>query len=742
MALIRLDVEVTGTAEAEAALRGVDGTARDAADALRLLDRGFGGSEDAAEKADRAFEQAGASSGQLDRLLAALDATVRRVDAGLDALASAATRAARAKRDAAGAGKEVGGAFEGINSGVKKALDPFGDVVERMGQVEDIFRVFSGFVVFEAVDAIAGWAQELYAATDAGKEAARWQKAVADALGDVKGRLDALAGSTDIEALDPERYARLGAAIATVKEEEEEYTAALQTAIEAQLRVNEARADYERVKANPDAARFGEGVAQEAKELGAFERALTGAKTEAEKLRASLIAKRDAAEQVTREIEGATKASQEASRQWATEARQLVDGAVAWGEYWQAVARGSAGSTGLADNVIRWHASFANAIEDTVASVGKAIAAHDSRAEAARREAAALAKLREEQARTFATDETVAVMELDLDALELEAVGAVRKDPLDDPTVDALVRAIEEQIQDGMHGLDLTLPGGFDLAAALDGELKDPIEESSASFEQWADVASQAIGSVASAVGSIGDALAAVTESRLAPLRNELTKLEEGLEAAEAAERLAQSERDRARSAEEIAAADEKIASAGKKRAAAEQGVYQAKLALIDAEEEAAEQAKRIKVLEMALQGAQAAADALKMGALALEFGSKGNIPGAVAAGASAVAYIAAAAAYGVGAAAVASTPTARQQRPTAPGADGDEIGRPDDASRRGAGRGNGDGVTYIVNVTAGAIVSDKRDLGAMITDGIDELSRDRGRPRANFAAMQSRGRR
>ena len=76
------------------------------------------------------------------------------------------------------AGKEAKSFFGDLNSGLRGTLDPFGEVIARAGEVEDIFRVLSGYVVFEIAEQAYQWAKELYSYTKAGQAAARQTEAL------------------------------------------------------------------------------------------------------------------------------------------------------------------------------------------------------------------------------------------------------------------------------------------------------------------------------------------------------------------------------------------------------------------------------------------------------------------------------------------------------------------------------------------------------------------------------------
>lgn len=132
------------------------------------------------------------------------------------------------ERTAAGTeevGRNAGEAFESVNQGLKSTLDPFGDVIERVGGLEDVFRVFSGFVVVEAVEAVTQFVTTMYEMTEAGKAAKRQTEAQAAANEELKSSFDRLitAGELNLDFMLRMRNASAGLTLA-----EEEYNEALQ----------------------------------------------------------------------------------------------------------------------------------------------------------------------------------------------------------------------------------------------------------------------------------------------------------------------------------------------------------------------------------------------------------------------------------------------------------------------------------------------------------------------------------
>jgi len=107
-------------------------------------------------------------------------------------------------------------------------------------------------------------------------------------------------------------------------------------------------------------------------------------------------------------------------------------------------------------------------------------------------------------------------------------------------------------------------------------------------------------------------------------------------------------------------------------------------------------------------------------------------VPAAIAAS---VTYGTAAAAYGAGAIVTAATPSAQSAPPA----------RPDDAladSTRSAGDRSRGGGGDVINLNfAGQPFETRSDLHDAMIEGMDVASRRRGRRRANFAALQRRGR-
>lgn len=678
--------------------------------------------------------------GQLDTAAASAAGSMRRSGKAASGAALEYT-IARAKVESLGA------QFDKVNDKAAKFGGRFGDVRARLGDFEDAVAIFSGVALVQAGQAIVEMGATLYGWTERGKAAKREAEALTGALDEMKGSLDRLTTTGHIEALDPDSYARLGAALRSAKEEQIEYEAALDKMVEAQTRVNEAQAEYDKSIEGmaPSMQGFHRSTSTAGKALSTFEIQLSKARLEAGELREALTKKREVAEAVRREVEANVSASKTMSTALNFETDHILDNITMWGAYQFAVARGHTASTEMADNFVTGHARIANAAIDTAEAIGKAVDKHNAAASAAGRHAESLAKLRAEQARQFASDEADALTQLDDENINTaeryaEQIASQRTGALALAEANAQVAEVEARLLDlqgraedaarirlaATQALELAqaavrgetekyittlrqvhaeqarpsdapdvaarLAAAHELAAATEAAMAGPFDAIEVAFdhfvngatvdleklaeasearygswETWEGTALSAIDSVMSGLNSISMMFSAIADSEVVPLRNAETRANELLAIAEAAERAAAAESERARDTASAAAADGKLAAASRDRADAEQAVYEARLAVIEAEERSAEVMKNLRALEFALEGAKMVAKTLEAGATAALLYSGGLFPQAAAATAAAVTYGLAAAAYGVAAAYTATTPTARQQRPNAP---------------------------------------------------------------------------
>lgn len=267
----------------------------------------------------------------------------------------------------------------------------------------------------------------------------------------------------------------------------------------------------------------------------------------------------------------------------------------------------------------------------------------------------------------------------------------------------------------GMEEVGADMAAAFhearDAAVQLVRDTHAEILTGATAWETWSDYALGAIDAVSSALGSVSVAMGAIAERELTIRRNAVSSAQAQLDAAQTAE----------------------------ERAAAEEKVYKAQLALQRAEREAAEARRAFMVLEFALEGAKMAAKSIESAALAsflaaLPFGvGAPYVPAAVTA---AVTYGTAAAAYGVAAVATGATPTAAAGAPPAPGDDAlvDSTVNAGDRDRR-------EGDTVVNLNFQGQPFETRNDIHDAMIGGLDAASRRRGRPRADFAALQRRGR-
>lgn len=251
-----------------------------------------------------------------------------------------------------------------------------------------------------------------------------------------------------------------------------------------------------------------------------------------------------------------------------------------------------------------------------------------------------------------------------------------------------------------------------DAAVQLVWDTNQEILAGATAWEGWADYAIGAIDTVAAALRSVSVAMAAIAEREITVRRNAVASAQAQVAAAETAE----------------------------ERAAAEQQVYEAQMALQRAEAEAAEARRAFMVLEFALEGTKMGIKALESAALAsflaaLPFGVGAPfVPAAVAA---AALYGTAAAAYGVAAVATAVTPTPAGNAPPPPGEDALV-----DSSTVSAGDRDRDEGGVVVNLNfQGQPFETRNDIHDAMIGGLDAASRRRGRPRADLAGLQRRGR-
>ncbi|MCB9553495.1 MAG: hypothetical protein H6705_16760 [Myxococcales bacterium] len=672
-------------------------------------------------------------------------------DGARDSLRGSGKAAVQAGRDYATAEAEarsLGARFDDVNERAAQFGGRFGDVRSRLGEVEDALLVLSGVAFVQLGQAIYEGIQTVYGWTEAGKEAEREAEALAASFDDIKGSLDRLTSTGVIEALDPATYARLGAAIATTKEEEAEYTEAIQKTVEAQLRVNKARADYERVKADPASARFGEGIHQEAKELGIYERALEGARVEVEKLRASLGEKRAAEQKVREEAE---KGRREQENQIRT-AKVLTDSIVAqaralpaviagWADYHMAVARGRDGAPGVLESVVDWHARLAVAVVDTADKVGKSIDKHRKQGSAAGDTAAEIRRLNDQLDRLTAIDldglpdfdfgEIVGPEPIDVDALTAGLLDAEREASFESTRMALERRRVAAEAAEAAQLAAEATAASISGVTAAYIEVQQAQREGMDTTAAWANTVKAAVNEVAMALGAVRAAFDAITEAELISLRNAQQAADEDLRSAVAAERRAKAEADANKSSVSARAA---AAKAAQTREAAEEKAYQAALAAAKAEEEAAAARQVFAALDMAAKGVESAADAVRAGALAsflaaLPFGA--GAPFVPAAIASAVLYGTAAVAYGVGAVATAAAPTPRSGRPERPESTLPEGSARDTVSAGDRERGRDDRPN--VYVRFGSVIGTTPEAEDVIVRAIDRAGQRRGGARADY---------
>lgn len=347
----------------------------------------------------------------------------------------------------------------------------------------------------------------------------------------------------------------------------------------------------------------------------------------------------------------------------------------------------------------------------------------------------------------------VAIAPLDADALTRELLG-----PLEGGAEDMAARLADAYVASGQKVRDEMAAMAADAQRAADAifnawsdgptaaleqfgaGLADSIDnaltvDGPAAWAEWSRAAQGAIDQISGMLGSFRVAFDAVTSSTLTARANDVVAAEDALRMAERAERIAQG--NLAADRESVALKGE-AQRASEARLAAEEAVYKAQLKQWKAERDAAEAQKVFKALEFALEGTKAAAKSIESFALAsflaaLPFGAGAPfVPAAIAAG---VTYAAAAAAYGVGAVATATAETPTSARPTPPD-DRSETVAAGDRNRGGDGG-------MVVNLNfAGQPLETRADIQNAAVEAIDAASRRRGRPRANLAAIQSRGRR
>lgn len=689
--------------------------------------------------------------------MAAVDLSIRlegaeQAEAALDGVRKAADQAADATERVAApntkagfngtaeAAKSLGASFDETNDRVAKLGGRFGDIRSRLGEVEDAFKVLSGFALVELGTALVDAATTLYGWTEAGKQAARETKGLEDALQSLGTQFGETAA-----AIDPAAYIRLADATGKANAALEAYNAAIKIQTETQKEIRETQEEIAKLAAAGETSGYTWNRLN--RNLGILQRTLEQGTIRAEKLREEYLQGEADAEKLRKEQERLAGASQRLVDGFAAQARsaalaagaylsyrlevaagkgpiddtigvfaeiaalgvKVADGVAEASKSWDKAGKSARDATpaivrftdallasqdplrALIDGLPATGTTFAEAtgaIDEMAVGLNTAVDNMDKWTEADREAREQQLERMAETAKAISLDERMvaaqgANRESTLDLLKAKQALEIQQARLNGES-DEYIRKLEE-----VHTAELKAASGSDLAgfgaagAAIQSVTDALDSKGAAAWSKWASAAASAIEYVQGILNTVSFAINTVTEANLVPLRNELTRLEEQLASASALEAQAEAEKKAAKGTADQAAANEKVAATAKKRAAAEQAVYKAKLDLIKAEEEAAETQKKLKVLEFTLQGAFAAAKAIEMAGVAADrFASYQYVAGAAAVAAG-VSYAAAAAAYGVAAHATAKAPVARQQRPQDPAELDRSTARAGDRDRR-----------------------------------------------------------
>lgn len=206
--LLRYEVRVVGAAKAARQIDDLDTAVEKVAVGMGRIDgstatlaRGFDETAEAAKAADRAFAKAAAAQDKLGQ------------------------GSRRASKEVEG----LGGKFDGLNDRLNRTWGRAGDVISRVGDLEDMIRIFSGFVLLDAIQTAGAFVQEMYRMTDAGRKAQSMAEGLAEGLRKV---------TTGLDSVDIRKSVQLAAAMGKSKEQANEYQRALDAAIDRQVELN------------------------------------------------------------------------------------------------------------------------------------------------------------------------------------------------------------------------------------------------------------------------------------------------------------------------------------------------------------------------------------------------------------------------------------------------------------------------------------------------------------------------
>ncbi len=609
-----------------------------------------------------------------------------------DAAAAAARDYARAEAEA----RSLGDAFDDVNQRAGEAGGRFGDVRSRLGDLEDAVMLLSGVAFIEFGQTLVETVQTLYRYTDAGRQAQQVTEALAESVSSV---------ASEFAGLDPKKASELAKAMTKAGAATSEYERHLQAATKQALRVDELREQLEKLGdvdlTKTGLAAVGDTYAyRQAKrnldiaeaQLEQLDQTAQNAFAAAEKQRAKMI-------EVQADIENEQAARERLLGQMGREALAWAESAAGVFDYRAELQAANGALNGQLDIFARLGAAGVEAYKGIAEAIGKA-----------REKAAKPVKPPKPTEDRFVSMSWEEVGAAHAEAYYAGLERAAREHPT---PLEVTARSMEEV---GADHAAAYYEGIAREQAAADQALETILGTNAAirsgadAWESWQDYALGALGAVSSVLGSVRMAMDAIVDRELTIRRNAVASAQAQLQGAETAE----------------------------ERAAAEEKVYKAQVQLQKAEQEAAEARRRFKVLEFALEGAKMAAKSIEAAALAqmlaaLPFGVGAPfVPAAVAAS---VTYGTAAAAFGVAAGVTAATPTAQGTPPAGP--DDGLADRTIGAGDRD-GRGGGD----VINLNfAGQPFETRHDLHDAMIEGFDVASRRRGRNRANFAALQRRGR-
>lgn len=637
---------------------------------------------------------------------------VKGADKAAEGAAKSAKTATRGFSSLGDGASQLGERFDGLNDRLNKTWGRAGDVISRVGDLEDMIRIFSGFVLLDAIQTASAFVQEMYRMTDAGRKAQSMAEGLAEGLKKVTNGLD---------NVDIRKAVQLAALMGKAKEQTSEYQRALDAAIDRQVELNaeiEKKLKLEE-QGRTDSYEYRNTLRNIAILTEAVESQISVAEVEKQKAQERAFA----AGQVNRALEGQIKATQNLIPNLLQSAEATAKAAIETAKYRLELQRSGGQMTSILDVFARLGAAGVR----TWDGVSKAVDNHRKGTKAATKTLSDYIRKVDEL--------NTAVIDLDnLPAFDFgEFFGEVDESGVDEFFPDEedmgkrlksayelaeAIRKVREEIEAATRAFyDGLGPAGDLVRNIVDAFEKDGVD----AVLGWSRAVQAAVELVQSSLAAVSAAIGASMEATLAPLKNSLTLAQERLAVEQQRERYAKT--------------DEEAAAAARKREKAEWAVYEAQMALIAAEEEAAETQKKIKALEFALNGTLAAAKAIEMGALAFERFATYRYAEGVAATAAAVAYGTAAVAYGAAAAATASAPSVRQQRPNTP----DDQGRLSEAERSrtlGSGRG-GEGSTTVVNVNfAGQSLHTDRDVQRAIRAALKESESSTGLPSPNFAKI------